>query len=417
MTRRLLAPYLFFLLVAGPAVAQTGERVVQVKGSDTIGGSLGPALAEGFEADNPQVDVRWDSLGSGTAFVGLFDRSADLGASSRSIRPGELEEAGRLGIRLQELVLGYDGIAVLVHPSNPVAELTMSELTGIFTGRIDRWSELGGPDQPIRRVSRPSYSGTHGFFRDHVLGEEAFADDTDFVEHSEEIAQLVASDRDAVSYLGMGWVGPGVKPVAIVPEPGAPAVLPSLDTVRRGTYPIYRPLLLYTRGMPEGDTRELVAFILGPTGRQLVKREGFIPPDTASLPGWLARPSQLSPSQRAVRPGDATADLLRVVFRLGGSTLDTDARRTLDRLARRLSGSGERLLVTGHADSEGDAEVNRRVSLRRARAVADYLAARGIERSRVTVEGHGEDRPVATNDTAVGRSLNRRVDVVVLPPG
>lgn len=200
----------FALPAPGGSQALAPEAALQVKGSDTIGGSLGPALARAFEASHDGARVEWESLGSGTAFVGLFDGTADLGASSRRIKGSEMAEAGRLGIRLKEYVLGYDGIAVLVHPSNPVGELTLRQVSDLFAGEIESWRELGGPDRPVRVLSRPSYSGTHGFFKEVALrlggaaGEREFSPATEWVEHSEDLVRRVASDPDAVTYLGMG---------------------------------------------------------------------------------------------------------------------------------------------------------------------------------------------------------------------
>src|SRR5262249_50709883 len=160
---------------------------------------------------------RWEALGSGTAFVGLLDGSAAIGAASRSVKADELAAAKRLGIELREYVLGYDGIAVVVHPGNPIAELTVGQLSDLFTGKGANWRELGGPDLPVHRISRPSYSGTHAFFRDKVLrrgndkGPEDFTPGTEIVEENGAILKKVAADPAAVSYLGLGWLSPEVK--------------------------------------------------------------------------------------------------------------------------------------------------------------------------------------------------------------
>ena len=146
-----------------------GADRLRVEGSDTIGGSLGIELAEAFHAFHPAVLVEWEGLGSSTAFIGLFDGSADLGASSRPINEAELAEAKRLGLKLKEAVLAYDGLSIFVHPSNEIPVLTVEQLSRIFQGRVTNFREVGGPDRPIRLLSRPSYSGTHAFFRDKVL--------------------------------------------------------------------------------------------------------------------------------------------------------------------------------------------------------------------------------------------------------
>jgi phosphate transport system substrate-binding protein len=131
---------------AGSAVAGARNAVsVQVKGSDTIGGKLGQDLARAYMARHPEVEVRWEALGSATAFVGLLDGSAQLGASSRTVKESELADARKMGVELREYVIGYDGIAVIVHPDNPVSALTVAQLSDVFTGKVRNWSEVGGP--------------------------------------------------------------------------------------------------------------------------------------------------------------------------------------------------------------------------------------------------------------------------------
>ncbi|MDY7093246.1 MAG: phosphate ABC transporter substrate-binding/OmpA family protein [Acidobacteriota bacterium] len=418
----LLWVFLPIFLPAAAAYGQStdpeGATVLQVKGSDTIGGALGPALARAYEGTHPGAEIHWGSLGSGTAFVGLFDGSADLGASSRSVKESELAEARRLGLELKEYILGYDGIAVLVHPDNPVAKLSIGQLSRLFTGQITSWSELGGPDLPVVLISRPSYSGTHGFFKEKVVrrgnkkGPEEFGPQTRFVEHSEDIVKLVAGEPGAISYLGMGWVRPEVRAVPVVGRNGR-GFLPTLETVRAGTYPVYRPLLLYTRGEPTGELRRLLAFLLAGDGQRLVAEHDFIPAD---VPSTVSR--SVEPQAKDASAAEASRiQLHRILFPFGGTTLDTDARATLDRIAQRLREGGLRAEIVGHGDADGSALANRRVSNARALAVANYLRRQGVSPKTLRVEGRGATQPVATNDTAEGRRLNRRVDVRLLPAG
>ena len=412
MTPRFVLPVALALcLVLTVSPCRGAETQLHVKGSDTIGGALGPALGKAYEAANPAVEVTWDSLGSGTAFVGLFDGSADLGAASRSVRENELAEAKRLGLELKEYVLGYDGIAVLVHPSNGVLALSFDQLSSIFSGRVSNWKAFGGPDLAIRRISRPEYSGTHGFFKEKVLrggdktSELEFAPDTEFLEHSEEIVARVAAEPGAISYLGMGWIRPGVRAVPVVSGRGE-AVLPSPETVRRGTYPIYRPLLLYSRGEPQGEVRRFLSFLLAGDGQRLVAQYDFTPSDV---------PSTVSRSAVPRAGGGGDLEVLRVRFPSGGARLDAAARSVLDVLVEKLAGGGWSAEIVGHGDSEGSSVATERVALARARAVSEYLDRRGVGESVRRVEGHAAAEPVATNETVEGRALNRRVDTRLLP--
>ncbi len=398
---------------ASPAAPAPGAQVVQVKGSDTIGGILGQEIAKAYRRLHPDVEVRWEALGSATAFVGLLDGSAALGASSRSVKADEVAAAKRLGLELREYVLGYDGIAVVVHPGNPVGELSIAQLSDLFTGRIRNWSEVGGADLPVHRISRPSYSGTHAFFRDKVLrrgndhGPEDFAAATEVVEENGAILKKVAADPAAISYVGLGWLSPAVKAIGVAPAAGQPAIQASLQTVRTGTYPIYRPLLLYTAGEPRGAARDLLAFVLSAAGRKLVAAADFVPSDlpvTAAAGDAATPPPAASPAR----------ELVRIDFARGGTALDRAARLQLDAVAARLRAGALHAEIVGHADSTGGAEGNRVVALTRANAVVLYLTAAGVPRTALHVESRGADEPLATNDTTAGRRRNRRVDVTLV---
>lgn len=266
----------------GPAVAPT--TVLRIKGSDTIGAALAPALARAWHVKHPEVRIDVEAAGSSTAFTGLFDGTADLGAASRPVEKRELEEAGRLGLRFEEFVIGYDGVAVIVHPSNDrVRWLTLDQLRRIFTGAIRDWSEVGGAPGPIHRLSRPSNSGTHAFFREKALRGEAFAPATEMLEHNDRIVAQVAADPLAIGYVGLGAVGEGDRVVPVAPSPGRPAIPPSRDTIVDGSYPLYRPLLLYTRGRPRGEAARFLRFVLSEEGKRIVEAHGFVGTDVAAV--------------------------------------------------------------------------------------------------------------------------------------
>jgi phosphate binding protein len=435
-----LATLAALAVVVAPAPATAAASTVQVKGSDTIGGKLGQDFARAYSAFHPGVDVRWEALGSGTAFVGLLDGSAQLGAASRAVNEKELAEATKLGIKFQEFVIGYDGIAVVVNPANPVSELTVAQLADLFTGKLRNWNEVGGPDLPVHLISRPSYSGTFGFFREHVLrrgnakGPEDYAAGTEFVEENGAILKKVAQQRGAVSYVGIGWVTPEVKVLGVAPKGGQPAVRASVATVRTGTYPIYRPLLMYSRGEPHGEARNLLAFILSSDGQKVVAKNDFVPtdspaplaPEGAAAAAPAAARSAAGSTHTAGAAGSAGAGggavtapeaprMIRVQFPRGVE-LTAAARTALSTLTESMPPEGDRLLVVGHADLRGSRAANARVSLARAKAVARYLEQLGVPASAIQVEARGADEPVGTNTSGTGRGANRRVDVTVLPP-
>lgn len=398
------------------AFAAEPRVTITVKGSDTIGGELGPALARAYEAVTPGVSVQWEGLGSATAFPGLFDGSAQVGAASRAINAKELAQAKDLGIALREYVLGYDGIAVIVNPNNPVTRLDMDQLATLFTGEVGDWSKVGGTPGPVHVVSRPSYSGTHGFFRDHVLrkgkkdSEAGFAGGAQVVERSEDVLREVARDAAAIGYVGMGTLRPSVTVVAVGASATGPFLRPDSETVRRGEYPIYRPLLLYSRGEPRGEVRRFLAWVLAGDGRKLIAAHDFIPGD---VPETIRRAKELAPADQP--PADARR-VYRIRFDFGKVALDAEASARLREVLATAQRTGVRLRIVGNADSSGSAETNRRVALARANLVADRLEAMGLARQALFVEVGGSDAPLATNRTAEGRRENRRVDIQILSP-
>jgi phosphate binding protein len=429
--------FLFAFLLPAAVAAET----VRVKGSDTIGGALGPDLAESYHAENPETLIEWEALGSSTAFVGLFDGTATLGASSRPIQETESLEAKRRGLQLREWVFAYDGIAILVHPSNSLPALTIDEASKIFQGRIRNFDEVGGPDRPIRILARPSYSGTHAFFREKVLrkgnsrGPEEFAPTTEFVEHSAEIVQRVADDPNAISFLGLGWAKPSVRAVPVAASRSSAPVAASIATVRDGSYPIFRALYLYTVGEPAGETRNLLAYILSEAGQKQVVDNGFVRADiTTTLAYRAAQPSGAgsaavvsattplpdaasSTPVAPARPAEsAFPSLVRVFFATGGTRITDEAELRIENAARQLRGWEGRALVVGHADSLGSRDANDRVSAARAGAVYQELRRLGIPSEKLSVQARGASEPIATNNTTEGRGQNRRVDIVFVPP-
>lgn len=388
------------LLILGAMAAAAETPTLVIKGSDTIGGALGPAWAAAFMEETPDLTVEIESLGSSTAFAGLLDGSAHIGASSRPVKHEEVERAGGLGITLEEFVVGYDGIAVIVHPDNPINSLSLTQLEAIFSGTATNWHDVGGRDAGIRTISRPSYSGTHSFFKKRVLDGE-FGPATEWMEKNREIVREVAADPAAVSYVGLGWIAPEVKAVALAAHERATPVAPNLSSVRDGSYPIYRPLLLYTAGPPLGAARRFISFVYTEHGRRLVAEHGFVTADYVP---------ELANEEPAVEH-DAANELLRIRFALSRTQLRSDDKKRLEPFAAAAKAGGGHIVISGHADSTGGPATNRRVSLARARAVAAFLVERGVPVDLLTLTGEGSDRPIASNTTAEGRWLNRRVDV------
>jgi phosphate transport system substrate-binding protein len=185
-------------------------------------------------------------------------------------------------------VIGYDGVALIVHPSNPVGALSLDDVGRLYAGEIDDWAQLGGKPGRVLLYGRPQRSGTHGFFRDRVLRRGDPRIRTEFaaavipVEHTRDLVERVAAEPAAIGYVGLGHLDSSVKALAIAALPGGPAIVPSITSVRNCSYPIYRPLALYTRGVPSDETARFLRFVLSPAGRALIQRQGFVPAETSA---------------------------------------------------------------------------------------------------------------------------------------
>jgi phosphate transport system substrate-binding protein len=279
---------LFSLSACGPRVAEGGTAApgagssIENKGSDTMV-NLALAWAETYGQLRPEIQVAVTGGGSGTGIAALINGTVDMANASRQIKDEERTKAEENGIEPVEHVVAGDAIAVVVHPSNPVEGLTIPQLSDIFSGKITNWRAVGGKDRPIVLLSRESNSGTHVFFLEQVLrqgdGEDRtlFSPDTLLMPSSEGISAEVRQNPNAIGYDGLGYVTPDQKVIAVAPVEGAPYVLPTVETVKGGTYPVARGLYIYTVGDPQGAIRDYLDWILGPEGQAIVQRLGFVP--------------------------------------------------------------------------------------------------------------------------------------------
>jgi phosphate binding protein len=385
---------------------------IQVKGSDTIGGTVGPELAAAFREANG-VEVKFEALGSATAFGGLFDGTAAIGASSRSVNADELAEAQALGIELKEFVIGYDGVAVITHPSNPVAALTLAELAALFSGEITDWGQLrNGAPGLVAVCGRPAYSGTHEFFQGRVLGQRTDSGRRQFVatrrvlEKSEQLVEAVSQDPAAIGYVGLGYVKSGVRALPLRENGSAPAVAPNPDSVRDGTYPVYRPLLMYTSGPPSGAVAAFLRFVLSARGQSIVEKHGFIAGDVDGT-------TPVDEDEFGVR-ATARSEVHRVLFRHRSVRLDAQAVGTLAEISAELVQGRSRALIVGNSDLQGSPRANSQLAQQRAELVAAHLRSSGVPPELLEVEAMSDERPIASNGTHAGRDLNRRVDVYLV---
>jgi phosphate transport system substrate-binding protein len=268
---------------AGESPLETNAaQTIENKGSDTIV-NLALAWAEAYAEVQPEVRISVTGGGSGTGIAAMINGTVDIANASRKMKPEEIEEARANGIEPVEHVIAGDAIAVVVHPSNPVEGLSIAQLSAIFTGQIVNWREVGGDNRPIVLLSRESNSGTHVYFLERVLREgikdddRLFSPDTLLMPSSEGISNEVRQNPNAIGYDGLGYVTPDQKTLCVTDKAGDPCVLPTVETVQDGTYPIARPLYMYTAGEPTGAIREYLDWILSPEGQALVEKWGFVP--------------------------------------------------------------------------------------------------------------------------------------------
>jgi phosphate transport system substrate-binding protein len=268
-----------------PSAAATpppASAYIENRGSDTLV-NLALAWAEAYQGQHPEVRVSVSGGGSGVGLTALTNGTLDLANASRPISSEELLQAQANGIQPVKFIVARDAIAVIVHPENPVSQLTLQQLSDIYSGKINSWSEVGGEARPIVRLSRETNSGTHVYFLEAVvrLGQDdnttLFSPDTLLLPSSEGIVNEIRDNPNALGYDGLGYVPHDLKVLALAPSPQEPYVLPSPATVDDGTYPVSRELYMYTAGEPSGPLASYLDWILGPEAQAIVAELGFVP--------------------------------------------------------------------------------------------------------------------------------------------
>lgn len=259
-------------------VEKAEVRYLAIKGSDTMV-HLVSAWAEEFMKLHQDIELSVTGGGSGTGVAGLINGTTDICASSRKVNDTERELAGARGVSPLEFKVALDGIAVIVHPENQVEALTLSQLQDIFTGKILNWQEVGGGDQGLLVFSRESSSGTYVFFQEHVMSRQDYTPRARLLPGTSALVQAVSADKGAIAYVGLGYVkeaGEKVKAISITSQESGEAIAPSDQSVKDGSYPIARPLFLYTKGEPQGTAKDFLDFALSKAGQNIVRANGYV---------------------------------------------------------------------------------------------------------------------------------------------
>ena len=256
--------------------AYAKSSVVQIKGSDTIL-NASQAIVEEYMKANKKARIAVTGGGSGVGIASLINKTADIAMASRNIKSSEVEALKKQGVAVEEIVLGYDGITVIINHNNHIKNLDKKTLAGIFAGEITNWKELGGDDAKIVVLSRDSSSGTHAYFKEEILrgGDKKsvveYGQDTLYMPSNQAILQEVAKSKYAIGYIGMGYMNDTVDSLAV------DGVKPTFETVADKTYPIAREVFWYVDSARDGVTKEVVDFAVSSKGQEIVKEEGFVP--------------------------------------------------------------------------------------------------------------------------------------------
>lgn len=430
--------FIFLLLLAVPCVgAEREQLLLSLHGSNTIGAELAPALVQAWlrtqgyrsikrQAGAPQetrisalnaqgqpVAVRIFAHGSSTGFIALAARQADIGLSSRSIKPAEvlaLREFGDMSSFKNEYVLGLDGIAVIVHPSNPLKSLDKGAVRKLFTGQISDWAQLGGKPGPVRVYARDDQSGTYDTFKSLVLGKKTpLSAGAKRFESNAKLSDAVAADVQGIGFVALPFVR---KSRALALSDGeAGSITPQGFSVATEDYALARRLFMY---VPQGDdkpmARAFAEFAVSESGQQVVERVGFV--SQSILESTTSGGRGVSAEYKHVLRG-AHRLSLNFRFRRGEVTPDSKAQRDLERLVNYLAlphNRGRKISLLGFADSNESLPMySLELSIARADAIANLLLKRGVGPRHV--RGFGQASPVASNETSAGRFKNRRVEV------
>lgn len=291
MTSR-FAIALFFLLstvlACGCGDSNATKSSIRNEGSDTMV-NIAQAWAEEYNRKHRDVQVQVLGGGSGVGIASLIDGNCDMANTSRKMKPGEMEKVEhKHGAAPQEIVVGYDALAIYVHKDNPLDTISLEELAGLFgeDGKLTKWSELGTPSGSIKnnkivRINRQSSSGTYFYFREAVLGKGkdmklASVD----ANGSKDAVSLISKTPSAIGYSGMGYATDDVKMLKVSRRRGEPGVAPTLENARSGAYPITRPLQVYVIGDPDGPLKEYLDWILASEGQEIVLQLGYVPLET-----------------------------------------------------------------------------------------------------------------------------------------
>jgi len=278
--------FITIILLAGLFLSATAfpQDLIQIKGSDTLI-NLVQRLSEVYMEQFPNTAIATTGGGSGVGIAALISNRIDIADASRPMKDKEYAQAKKNGVIPYEIVIGIDGLSVIVNAGNSIKSLTMDQIGAIFRGEILNWSEVGGPNMPISLYGRQPNSGTFVFFQEHVLGNKDYSPKMKQMNGNAQIVEGIKVDKAGIGYVGVGYVfddhgnvAENITVLEVSKDANAKPVTPLVaDNVKSGLYPIARALYQYTNGKAKGAVKEFIAFELSPEGQKVVEEMGFYP--------------------------------------------------------------------------------------------------------------------------------------------
>ena len=416
--------------------AERIETVLRLRGSNTIGAKLAPALVEEFlkrkgaykvrrepGADEEEVRIvgsmgrtrAWaveiGSKGSGTAFEGLEKSRCDIGMSSRQIKKEESYKLSGLGDMTRfgcEHVIGLDGLAVIVNAANPLSTVGKGTIARIFAGEISSWKQVGGNDKRITLYARDDKSGTYDTFKSLVLDGKKLGGNAKRYEDSNKLSADVANDPGAVGFIGLPYIKSS-KALAISASNASGSIFPNALTIAREEYPLSRRLYMY---VPPKTTnplaREFMEFVLSDDGQDILEKNGFV--SLAIRADIPVLPGNTPPAFKSLVQG-AERLSLSFRFRPGTISFDNRSRRDIDRLIHLLERKelqGRKVMLFGFSDI-GEGGKSKEIAEQWTKLVAGELTARGVKPA--VAMGMGSIMRLAEGGTKDGKLRNNRVEI------
>lgn len=417
------------------ALLPTQAADLRLHGSNTVGETLAPTLIEAWLTKEgyqdiqvrekaPQehiisakddagktITVELEAHGSSTGFADLMARKTDVAMASRPVKGKEINKAksiglGDLGDLKQETVIALDGLAIIVHPTNPINQLSIEQIQGLFTGKTKSWNALGASGK-VRLLTRDDKSGTYDTFKSLVLRGVPLAGNAERYESTNELAEKVANDPQAIGFVGLAGVG---QSKAILVADGVAALPPSEAAVAVEDYPLARRLYLYASNKPSELAQSFLTFAISQEAQALVGRTGFV---SQNINAYSTKVRGDMPDEYKELVDDAERLSVNFRFDSGDRLLQSKTMHDIQRLGeylQRPENKGRYLRLIGFADeSETTNYFSQVISNERADLIHALLLKEGVEAS--MVRGMGDAAPVANNNTQQGRAKNRRVEV------